>query len=314
MDPYKVLRLSKNFTLDELKSNYKRLALQLHPDKNALSEKHAAEIFKILTRSYKMLLDAYEMRVSDKQFNELKAYYENMESSTNTRNTNNTTNNKSNNNNNKSNAPTRTMNKSIPSNTKTTIVDPERLRNAMTSQFSSSQGFNHDKFNAFFNENKVSDKVQETGYGDWLKSEKVHVREKTAKYDNDCKDMMLHLEPLELGKSRLAYSTMGDDDVDDFSMSTNRVVATDLRVAYSGDNIEKEALAMPMRKEWTSVDELKSARANVKTEMSSQERMAYDKYRSTISREDDDRRSRVLANDRYIEDNFQRVTNRLTAN
>ncbi|PNG99698.1 hypothetical protein TSOC_014518, partial [Tetrabaena socialis] len=30
-DPYQVLRLPRDFTLAELKTNYKRLALQLHP-------------------------------------------------------------------------------------------------------------------------------------------------------------------------------------------------------------------------------------------------------------------------------------------
>ncbi len=75
-DPYKILCLDHNFTLDQLRSNYKRLALQLHPDKCRLDVETSTNIFQILTRAYKSLLQEYETkRVADKTFNELKAPY-----------------------------------------------------------------------------------------------------------------------------------------------------------------------------------------------------------------------------------------------
>lgn len=68
IDPYEVLQLPKNYTLDQLKSQYKRLALQLHPDKNPL----AGTMFQILTSSYKTLHREFVSRMSDKPHAELK--------------------------------------------------------------------------------------------------------------------------------------------------------------------------------------------------------------------------------------------------
>jgi DNA mismatch repair ATPase MutL len=71
-DPYKVLNLDRDFTLDQLKKNYKRLALQLHPDKNVVKPEDAGRVFQLLTNCYKTLLREHEARQSDKPFFELR--------------------------------------------------------------------------------------------------------------------------------------------------------------------------------------------------------------------------------------------------
>lgn len=75
-DPYKVLCISnRNFTVDELKKNYKSLALQLHPDKNKLSPETSKQVFQVLTQCYKALLSEYDAKQSEKPFHELKSAY-----------------------------------------------------------------------------------------------------------------------------------------------------------------------------------------------------------------------------------------------
>ena len=39
IDPYKILQVDKNFTIDILKQKYKQLAIKLHPDKGGDNEK-----------------------------------------------------------------------------------------------------------------------------------------------------------------------------------------------------------------------------------------------------------------------------------
>lgn len=68
IDPYKILGVSKNFTLDQLKEAYKKIALQVHPDRGGTEY-----MFKLVTTCYKELAKEYNRRTSDRQYHELKA-------------------------------------------------------------------------------------------------------------------------------------------------------------------------------------------------------------------------------------------------
>lgn len=76
MDPHEVLNLPRyGFTHEQLRSNYKLIAMQLHPDKRPPSMTHAqaTEAFQELTNAYRMLKAELEGRgVPDRPFNELK--------------------------------------------------------------------------------------------------------------------------------------------------------------------------------------------------------------------------------------------------
>lgn len=70
MDPHDILQLPRGFSLEQLRSNYKRIALQLHPDKigGRMTQAQANDIFQILTTAYKTLLKDHEVRMADKPF------------------------------------------------------------------------------------------------------------------------------------------------------------------------------------------------------------------------------------------------------
>ena len=72
LEPLLVLGLEKNFSLSDLKQNYKKLVIKYHPDKSA-NEIAATPQFQILTACYKMLLKDFEMRQADKSYHELRA-------------------------------------------------------------------------------------------------------------------------------------------------------------------------------------------------------------------------------------------------
>ena len=73
LNPYEILKLPKNFTLDQLKTQYKREVLRHHPDKS----KNIATTpqFQILTACYKMLLNEHKQRINVREFHELKEAY-----------------------------------------------------------------------------------------------------------------------------------------------------------------------------------------------------------------------------------------------
>lgn len=70
IDPYKILELPKQYSLEQLKTNYKRLVYKHHPDKTV--DVATTPAFQLLTACYKSLLKQYEASKSDKTFDELK--------------------------------------------------------------------------------------------------------------------------------------------------------------------------------------------------------------------------------------------------
>jgi len=66
-DSYKIFTLNKNFTWEELKKSYKKLAIKAHPDKGG-----DKIIFDYITKKFYDLANEYELRTSNKNYNELK--------------------------------------------------------------------------------------------------------------------------------------------------------------------------------------------------------------------------------------------------
>lgn len=62
-DYYEVLGVSKNASQDEIKSQYRKLALKFHPDRNKSS--NAAEHFKEISEAYAVLSDSEKKKIYD---------------------------------------------------------------------------------------------------------------------------------------------------------------------------------------------------------------------------------------------------------
>ena len=81
VDPFKLFKLNPNFTLDELKNMYKKLALVTHPDRPSGSEQK----FQLVTKAYMSLLEKYKISKADKQYldlrNESQDYIDNQHNS-----------------------------------------------------------------------------------------------------------------------------------------------------------------------------------------------------------------------------------------
>ena len=67
INPYKLLELPQNYTLEQLKLSYRKKALKNHPDKGGNNE-----IFDEITKAYFSLLEKLKKKEDDKQFIDLK--------------------------------------------------------------------------------------------------------------------------------------------------------------------------------------------------------------------------------------------------
>jgi DnaJ-class molecular chaperone len=63
-DYYQILELSRDATSQEIKKNYRKLALRFHPDRNQVDS--SAEYFKEITEAYGILIDPEKRRTYDR--------------------------------------------------------------------------------------------------------------------------------------------------------------------------------------------------------------------------------------------------------
>ncbi len=67
INPYKLLELPQNYTMDQLKNAYRKKALIAHPDKGG-----NAKLFDEVTKAYFSLLEKLKQKEDDKQYSDLK--------------------------------------------------------------------------------------------------------------------------------------------------------------------------------------------------------------------------------------------------
>jgi hypothetical protein len=70
MDPYEVLQVAKDYTLDQLKKQYKKMIIRYHPDLN--SDIKSTPMFQALTEAYKKLHELHTMKAKSPEHHQLK--------------------------------------------------------------------------------------------------------------------------------------------------------------------------------------------------------------------------------------------------
>jgi curved DNA-binding protein CbpA len=310
IDALKLFNLPANYSLDDLKQAYKKLAMRTHPDKPTGN----VEQFQLVTKCYLSLLEKYKTRESDRQFTDLKkgsqSYLEDQSRNGMV---------------NKEFANNKNSKSSGRKDSASATIDKER--------------FDAKLFNKIYEQNKLWDS-NDDGYGSWFTSQETEEAPEELfgnKFNlnvfnstfEDYKERLTsktgaiqeYNEPRELVSYSGGFTDIDQDArrVDDFSKpspvapsgrSTRELGFTDLKTAYTA----RGAFIDPSKveyKTYKSVDELKRDRGNIKYDMSPEEQHAYElrKYRET--QEEERRQQLVRQRDDLIANSYSRTHERM---
>ena len=304
IDALKLFNLDKNYTLDDLKASYKKLAMKTHPDK----EGGNVEKFQLVTKCYMSLLEKYKNRETNKNFNDLRVGSKNYIEEQ-----------KGNNNVNK--AFVNGGNGGSSGSNTTPKVEKDR--------------FDAKLFNKIYEDNKLWESGDD-GYGDWFKSEDAdpptevfgnkfnlnvfnttfeNYKDKASKDNGAIQD---YNEPQELVSCATGFTDIDifAKKINDFSKalptgnSKNDLAYTDLKTAYTS----KGAFIDPSKvnyKTYNSIDDLKKDRSNVKYDMTPEQMRVYEMKKRREIEEEEKRQALIRQRDNVISTSYTKNHERM---
>lgn len=293
-NPYEIIGVSKRFTLEELKYNYKKVAKRVHPDRGG-NEK----LFKLVTLAYKQLLEIHKLKQINKEFNELKSDFQ--EFTTNQDNQ-------------------QRRHRDLHRNSDRNSKKSSRSRQ-------NQQDFNGnfgDMFNKIYEENKIED-VYDRGYGDLMTESDANRPDidikktvnsmknfnqafDSAPVSKHNKKIIKYRDPIALPTSlkTLQYTEIGVDRINDFSTETSNLSCVDYKKAHSTSKlIDKNYVRQ--RTGYNDIGGLEAERANIDYNMSEEDlrKQAYLKKKEQLK--ELKRLERIQQMDMMHQESFNRV-------
>ena len=293
-NPYEIIGVSKRFTLEELKYNYKKVAKKVHPDRGG-NEK----LFKLVTLAYKQLLEIYKLKQINKEFNELKSDFQ--EFTTNQDN---------------QQRRHRDLNRSSDRSSKKSSRSRQNQQDL--------NGNFGDMFNKVYEENKIED-VYDRGYGDLMTESDANrpdidikktvnsMKNFNQAFDDTPiskhnKKIIKYRDPIALPTSlkTLQYTEIGIDKLSDFSTETSNLSCVDYKKAHSTSKlIDKNYVRQ--RSGYNDIGGLKAERANIDYNMSEEDlrKQAYLKKKEQLK--ELKRLERLQQMDMMHQESFNRI-------
>lgn len=287
INPYEVLNVSKNFTWNELKEAYRKLAINTHPDKQGGNK----DLFNIITICFKKLGDELKRREDDKGHHDLKKqsndYFHKM------------TNNE----------------QAHPSE----VLSPSDIKMTPTKfnkNFEKCKLYDEEIEFGYGSKMEVSTKVRED-----INIEKLI---KKNKIDNESFNNLFNKnvpvnkalikyrepEPLILAKT-LQFTELGGKRPDDYSSSIEKnssLAYTDYMRAHDGTRLVDPSL-MKNVKEFKSVDEYEAYRENkAKKVLSARELKAEELKKMKEAKAEEERLERLKVYDKKVEKSYEKAS------
>lgn len=277
IDPYQVLGVPRDFTLEQLKAAFKKTAIKVHPDKGGNEY-----MFNLVTNCFKHLMHDWKRKHAEKPFHTLKSSFKKH-------------------------------------------VDDEPMAHIATE----SLGFNVEKFNKVFDENK-RETVMDRGYDSFLRDNTSKPEPPT--FNGSTKEAFnKHFEkyaqpnpklPNTVTKykdpeamtpaSKIQYYEMGVQNIDDFSgenLTQKRLNFSDLQIAHSTSRIIDPNKVK--YKTYKNIDDLKKKRDAISFDMSKKDRERMMKQQELMEKMEQERLRAIDKEDMEVELHYQKMRNLL---
>ena len=294
-DPCEILGVSQNYTIRELAIKYKKKALKYHPDRlikhneymTREQKEHCKTMFEKITKAYLYLIEQHALKESDKPFYELRkqSQHDTEEQC------------------------------SHSSGTKIKLMDGDK--------------FDVELFNKIYDKNRLHD-VSDEGYGEWLKND---VDENTSKlfsskfnmnvfnttfeqlkHDNPYSEKQL-VKRNDMGiitrGDTTAFSTLGEDNIDDFGGASGQLQYSDLKDAHTTNATLIDASRVHQQPQFKSVKEMEAHRSQIQHTMSPEEAEIQAYLKKKKEREEHARRERLESRDQLVSQHHQRLQQQL---
>ncbi len=276
VNPFQIFKIPENFTLEQLKKEYRNLALRYHPDRPNGDELK----FKIVTKVYLALFEEYKNKQPDKQYLDLRNGSRDFISRQNNERRQNVKMDKEKFNLNLFNKIYDDNKLYTPNNDgygkwlndDTEIKKPPKLF---------SKSFNLNVFNTFFNDERTN----------YAKGREV----------------VEYKDPEAQGTS-MNYGNIGENKINDFSSNHNSDTQySDLKKAYTDTFLVPSEEVT--RQQYRGVNDIKRARSNISYTMSDSDKQRQTLINDRLKQEEGLRQQRVRTNDKLIEDHFNKMNN-----
>lgn len=282
MNPYKILNVSKNCNIDQLREAFKQTALKVHPDKGG-----NAELFKICVEAYKHLFQKLKSEQSYKSFKDMKN-----ESIDNIKN----------------------MKKTKHVKFKDQV---DNQNEDFITKFN--RVFNDNKFDDVNDTGYADFMVKSTKNREDIdiKKKVKNFKDFNTMFDDEetmNKEVVVYKEPeaLDICSKKLSYDELGVTNIDDFSSDTtnNRsLMYTDYKKAHTTNKlIDKNMLHK--KQEFKNMEDIKNKRSSQSFELSDEDRRVIEEG---LRKEKDKEKQRQINMNKYdenIQTHFEKV-NRL---
>ena len=309
VDSLRLLGLNTNYTIEELKSAYKRMAMETHPDRPGGN----TEKFQLVTQCYMSLLERLKGQTPAKSAMDLRA-----------------------------DARAATTNGSSSGGQNS--MDPigkgaARRKSQVPPKFINpeGQGFNVKLFNKLYEENKIWD-PNDDGYEDWLrkgdvdeirkappvfsKSFNIGVFNSTfedwkqqTKQSGSGGQIQKYDRPQELISTSSGYTVLdGGQAITDFTKSLDSPGAlnySDLKAAYTGGCDMIDPNTVEARREYRNVEELIRDRDRLDYVLSPEDAALEERFAREAERREQERLSRLSSRDTLVGQHYQQTHERL---
>ena len=273
VDPYRLLQLNKNYTLQQLKDAYRKLALITHPDRPGGSNQK----FQIATKAYMTLLEELKKQETNKSHtdlrNESKNYFSNQQ-----------------------NQPRQNIK-----------LDKDKFDIRMFNKI-----YDENKLYST-EDDGYEDWMKQTKYdSDDIKknqvfSDKFNLNVFNSVFDkniqNDKREIVEYKEPQAMNSGGNQCVVLGQDKISNFSGSSS-IGYTDYREAHSTQRLVNPNTVQ--RQNFNSLNEIKAARTNIPEATPADiERM--EQQKAMDMKKEEDRQARLQQNDQRVFDNYNRI-------